>query len=1103
MVRRILAALLLPLALAACSAPELNPGEFKLTCSDKVCPVGWSCSAEGRCVPDGETPQEPAGEGEGEGEPQPAGEGEGEGEPPLAGEGEGEPPSVGEGEGEALPAGEGEGEPPRAGEGEGEGEGEPPGPVLLGQWILDGDASHQGPGALGGIELGTTGYAPGFSGEAARVLSWGDGIQLVDAGAAFGLGDAARTVWLRYRALPAARFQATTAVSVRDRNGGGWSLGRDLDGQLVIRGAADPVVLGAAPEIGRWAEVAVAYGDGGAAYFLDGQLMGAGLFQADAQAERASTDAFLGADGPQGAEPLRGLLDEVRLYEGLLTSAELLALGSLDDCDSGGPDADADRTPDHCEDDADGDGVSDDDELACGSDPLDEASRPKDSDQDETCDGRDDCPVPGQTEAECDLPLRYAHLRFDGDLTNSAGGPGGVDLGPGAFEPGDRLGFRPGGGIDLSGVVDRFHGAMDDGTIHMRLRIEPDAPAGGYLIQRGGGGPAGVSSNQWRLRDTASGLQLLTQVEANISHARVFGFALPRGRWFDLTLTTEAGTATAYLDGVHRRRLGYTPSDAVGEGLWIAADAAGDNVFDGLIDDVMLFEEALSPAQVAAVAGREQPARTGALLDLSFDGSLDDDSRFAHATQAVAARYAPGLGAGQQALAVTGEDEVVVVPAPFAPRLAESLQEFTIFARYSMDAGAVPGALFGLFDAPDAEAGLEIQAGGGRATLTTRLDAATDMVDVDPIDDAGGAWIELAFVVADGQVRPYVNGVPGEAVEYLLPEGFRPDVATVGGLFAGGVAGSACDCRIDRLAVWDKALTEAELVAEGIIDDRICGGQLCCVEGCPAHPLEWVATCNAQAHCEYAGEERPFAEEIWVPPGRFDMGAPAAEGPGEATEGPVHEVRFEQGFFFGKYEVSVQRFRHCIGWEACAGVFSCQGGVNPAVSNISAGNELHPINCMPQAQAEAYCTFIEGRLPTEAEWEYAATGPIHRKHPWGDEPPADCDHAILQGCLQGNQGGQRVDSKPLGVSAIGAYQMVGNMHEWVADCGHASYDDDPPVDGSAWGDSCVDGGLWTLRGPSWVTPLGAGRSAWRQLANPGQTFAHQGIRCARDPLEPE
>ena len=90
-----------------------------------------------------------------------------------------------------------------------------------------------------------------------------------------------------------------------------------------------------------------------------------------------------------------------------------------------------------------------------------------------------------------------------------------------------------------------------------------------------------------------------------------------------------------------------------------------------------------------------------------------------------------------------------------------------------------------------------------------------------------------------------------------------------------------------------------------------------------------------------------------------------------------------------------------------------------------------------------------------------------------------------------------------GVSAIGAYQMVGNMHEWVADCGHASYDDDPPVDGSAWGDSCVDGGLWTLRGPSWVTPLGAGRSAWRQLANPGQTFAHQGIRCARDPLEPE
>ncbi|HEC21824.1 MAG TPA: TIR domain-containing protein, partial [Chloroflexi bacterium] len=175
----------------------------------------------------------------------------------------------------------------------------------------------------------------------------------------------------------------------------------------------------------------------------------------------------------------------------------------------------------------------------------------------------------------------------------------------------------------------------------------------------------------------------------------------------------------------------------------------------------------------------------------------------------------------------------------------------------------------------------------------------------------------------------------------------------------------------------------------------------------------------------------PFIQEFegvpmaLVPAGCFQMGS-ANE---ESNEQPVHEVCFEEPFWIDVYEVTNARY----GSAGCEEYSS---------------EDDQPRNCVNWFEAVAHCESRGARLPTEAEWEYAARGPDGLLYPWGDE-------FVALNAVYGDDSGGRpavVGSRPGGVSWVGALDMSGNLWEWVSSI-YAFYPYDPDDGREADGES--------------------------------------------------
>ena len=191
---------------------------------------------------------------------------------------------------------------------------------------------------------------------------------------------------------------------------------------------------------------------------------------------------------------------------------------------------------------------------------------------------------------------------------------------------------------------------------------------------------------------------------------------------------------------------------------------------------------------------------------------------------------------------------------------------------------------------------------------------------------------------------------------------------------------------------------------------------------------------DEEAESPETGEtgDEPDPNLIEIPGGTFEMGCGAGDVSCD-TDNVPHEVTIS-GFSMEATEVTVAAYTECVEAGDCSEPTSspdCNYGVITMVD--------HPINCVTWQQAADYCAWKGRRLPTEAEWEYAATGGADRPYPWGTAD-ASCDvahmyQAVMEmgdyGCMTGTTAA--VGSYPNGASPFGLLDMAGNVEEWVAD----------------------------------------------------------------------
>jgi formylglycine-generating enzyme required for sulfatase activity len=221
---------------------------------------------------------------------------------------------------------------------------------------------------------------------------------------------------------------------------------------------------------------------------------------------------------------------------------------------------------------------------------------------------------------------------------------------------------------------------------------------------------------------------------------------------------------------------------------------------------------------------------------------------------------------------------------------------------------------------------------------------------------------------------------------------------------------------------------------------------------------------------------KPEIEWVNVDAGEFMMGS----NEGDSDERPVHPVSLD-AFRISKYEVTNAQYAQCVRATVCDEPEGLQYYSDPAYAD-------HPVVYVSWFNAEDFCEWIDGRLPTEAQWEYAARGPEGNMYPWGDELPT-CQRAQYWECGE--------DTVPVGsfgeasASWCGVEDMAGNIWEWVRDW-HGDYPSEPRTNPTG----PENGDCRMLRGGGFYGAPDSLRAAYRSHGAPGLRYDDIGFRCA-------
>jgi formylglycine-generating enzyme required for sulfatase activity len=208
----------------------------------------------------------------------------------------------------------------------------------------------------------------------------------------------------------------------------------------------------------------------------------------------------------------------------------------------------------------------------------------------------------------------------------------------------------------------------------------------------------------------------------------------------------------------------------------------------------------------------------------------------------------------------------------------------------------------------------------------------------------------------------------------------------------------------------------------------------------------------------------------WIPPGSFAMGCSSGDGECAPDEMPVHTVRVPRGFWLARTEVTNAQYEKRM----------------PKTERLDAATGSHPVVAMTREEAKEYCAKIGGRLPTEAEWEYAARGGSRERYydtlsqiAWFEGNSEDRSHPV----------GQKAPN------AYGLHDMLGNVYEWVLDRYYNKYDDtteeiEEPIPSNS---SAV------TRGGAWHSEATHLRVSNREGVPRDYADLDTGFRCALDP----
>ena len=234
--------------------------------------------------------------------------------------------------------------------------------------------------------------------------------------------------------------------------------------------------------------------------------------------------------------------------------------------------------------------------------------------------------------------------------------------------------------------------------------------------------------------------------------------------------------------------------------------------------------------------------------------------------------------------------------------------------------------------------------------------------------------------------------------------------------------------------------------------------------------------------------EEDGMEMVYVPAGEFEMGSES----GVSDEKPVHTVYLD-AYRIDKYEVSNAQYAKCVAAGDCT---------KPMYTNSSTrsnyfGNpeyDHYPVTNVSWHQANTYCQWAGGDLPTEAQWEKAARGTDGRTYPWGNESPTcqltNFNNGTYENPAHCKGDTSLVSDSESGASPYGALNMAANVSEWVRDWyGPYQSGDTQNPEGPSSGTARV------IRGGSWFSYYRVIRATYRVGGNPADADCVFGFRC--------